>query len=99
MPTTKSPNDAGRDSPVSRPEPAPADNRDFRASFGEDLREVLDLGTWEAGRDVGREYARIEREVAEAVRDEADVQRRTHALVFPKLFDPTRAPPNGGFFK
>jgi hypothetical protein len=93
MSTTTPPDDSVRTPPAS------ADNRDFRASFGEDLREVLDLGTWQSGRDITEEYTRIEGEVREAVREEGDLQRRVRTEVFPKLFDPATATPEGGVYE
>ena len=71
---------------------------DFRRSFGEELRQVLDVGTWHTGRDLTQEYDRIEREVKESVEAERDYQRRTRTEVFPKLFDPATAPPGGGVY-
>ena len=70
---------------------------DFRRSFGEDLERALDLDTWLPG-DLIREYARIESEVREAVRDERDVQRRTRQRIFPLLNHPGLAPKGGGVF-
>jgi hypothetical protein len=84
--------------PRPRAEPPPVTSRDFRDSFGEDLRAVLDVHSWAPGWDLAREYARIEREVREAVEDENDRQRRTRALVFPRLFDPAVAGGRGGVF-
>jgi hypothetical protein len=73
-------------------------SREFRASFGEDLRQVLDLGTWSQGSDLAQEYPRIEREVRAALAEENDLQRRTRAELFPKLFDPTVAPAGAGAY-
>ena len=101
MATTKAqeePDPQAAEVPRSRPEPAPASSRDFRASFGEDLRDVLDVGTWHSGRDLAQEYARIEREVREAVGREGELQRRVWADLFPKLFDPATSPPGGGVY-
>jgi hypothetical protein len=96
MPTTTSQDEApaARSSGQSEPVGGP----DFRASFGEDLRAVLDVGTWRTGWDLAQEYPRIEREVREAVAQEDDHQRRIRADVFPKLFDPATAIPEGGVY-
>jgi hypothetical protein len=72
---------------------------DFRASFGEDLRQALDIGTWLPGRDLGQEYARIEREVREAVGQEDELQRQVRERVFPRLCNPATAPKGGGVFQ
>jgi hypothetical protein len=93
--------------PTTRPkvEPDPqaqvtADaGRDFRASFGEDLGQVLDLATWAPGWDLAREYPRVQREVEEALRREDDLQRRTRALVFPRLVNAAVAGGKGGVFR
>lgn len=59
---------------------------DFRAGFGEDLLRWLDVASWETGWDLTREYARIEREVGDALRKETEVQRHTRQHLFPRLF-------------
>jgi hypothetical protein len=61
--------------------------RDFQEGFGEELRHLLDVAAWETGWDLTREYARIEREVGEALRNETDVQRRTRQHLFPRLVE------------
>jgi hypothetical protein len=61
--------------------------RAFRDSFGEELRQLLDVSAWETGWDLTREYARIEREVGEALRNESEVQRRTREHLFPRLVE------------
>jgi hypothetical protein len=90
MPSDESPVSESRPGAVTplRHAPAPLDAEAFRTGFGEDLSSVLDLGSWYAGRDLTREYDRIQQEVAEAVRLESDVQRRVRLEVFPKLSDP-----------
>jgi hypothetical protein len=85
--------------PLRRPEPAPVDQRRFREGFGEDLRDVLDIGTWRTGRDLTQEYPRIEREVKEAIACENEHQHWTRTEVFPKLFHRDGAPPCGGVYE
>jgi hypothetical protein len=68
----------------------------FRESFGEDLRQTLDVNTWQVGRDLSQEYSRIEREVREAVKREDTLQQRIRAQVFPKLNNPALAPKGAG---
>ncbi len=70
-------------------------SRDFRASFGEDLAQILDVGTWQPGGDLAREYERVANEVREALTREDDLQRRIRRHVFPRLFDPRAATPDG----
>jgi hypothetical protein len=82
----------------TRAAPTPVSSQDFRDSFGVDLREVLDVGTWRSGDDLAAEYPRIEREVREALAAETDIERRTRHHVFPKLFDPAVGPPGAGAY-
>lgn len=100
MPATRSPDtpDAAAALPM-RAEPTALDARRFRDGFGEDLAQVLDLGTWKTGRDMTQEYPRIKSEVEVAVAQERDIQERTRTDVFPKLFDPATAPPGGGVYE
>jgi hypothetical protein len=75
----------------------PATAADFRQSFGEDLRDVLDVTAWRLGGDLAQEYPRIEREVGEALAQENEHHRRIRAEVFPKLGDPASS--LGGVFR
>jgi len=50
-----------------RPASEPATAADFRESFGEELRHVLDVTGWRLGGDLAQEYPRIEREVRDLV--------------------------------
>lgn len=70
---------------------------DFRAQFGEDLRRALDISTW-GPRDLQQTYARIEREVRDAIRLEGTFHRRIRSRVFGVLNDPAIAPKGGGVF-
>ena len=58
---------------------------EFEASFGEEIRQLLNLDTWRVGTDLSREYSRIEREVREAVLKETGFQQRIRKEVFPLL--------------
>jgi hypothetical protein len=69
---------------------------DFRDQFGEDLHSALDIGTWTTG-NLDDAYARIRREVHEAIRLEGTYQRRIRTHVFPELKH--SAPPGGGVFR
>jgi hypothetical protein len=70
---------------------------DCPESFGEDLREILDVAAWRLGGDLAQEYPRIEREVREAIAQEDEYQRCIRTEVFPKLIDPASAPGCGVF--
>lgn len=69
--------------PVSRAAGATADA--YAQSFGESLRETLDLKTWHHGVDLVREYARIETEIAQAVEFEGEHEEQIRDYVFSKL--------------
>lgn len=68
----------------------------FQASFGEELRQVLDVTTWGVGADLSREFGRIEREIREAVEHETDYQRQIRDVVFPRLAARQEAPRDAG---
>lgn len=82
--------------PVSRPVPVSA--VEFEEHFGEPLLRALDLGSWRQGIDMVREYARIQREVEEAVAFEGVQERRVRDEVFPKISFGDGAPPEAGFY-
>src|SRR5438128_11371344 len=85
--------------PVPAPTEQPALSRDeFEAAHGERLSEALDLGTWTPGADLAAMYARLEREVAEAVRKETEYQRLIRANVFPRLRSRDVAPPRADVY-
>ena len=71
------------DLPVARPEGATEDA--FRRFFGEALTDVLNLETWRPGINLVREFARIDREVRQAVEAETDYHRQLRRLVLPQL--------------
>lgn len=82
--------------PVSRPTHGTTSDA-FRASFGEPLAEVLNLGSWRPGFDLVREYARLEQEVAEAVVFEGEMEQEVRRRVFPELRRGS-APPEAGHY-
>jgi hypothetical protein len=58
---------------------------EFRQSFGEELSETLDLGSWRTDVDLSDEYRRIEAEVRLAVEKESEYQRHIRRQIFPRL--------------
>ncbi len=82
--------------PVSRPDPVTADA--FEEYFGESLTRTLDLGSWRQGVDMVNEYARIQREVEQAVAFEGVQERRVREEVFPQIAFGDGAPPEAGFY-
>lgn len=94
MPDTTAP-------PAVPPAPRPAHgvtSDDFRRAFGEPLGEVLSLRSWRPGIDLVQEYARLEREVAEAVQFEGEMQAQVRREVFPRLKESRAAPPEAGHY-
>ena len=70
--------------------------KEFQESFGEDIRQTLDLNTWRVGSDLSQEYARIEREVREAVERETSLQQKIRSELFPRIENRPNAPKNAG---
>jgi hypothetical protein len=68
---------------------------EFLESFGEDIRQTLNVENWRVGSDLSQEYSRIEKEVRQAVEKESVLQKRIRAEVFPRLKSP-HAPKNAG---
>jgi hypothetical protein len=85
---------------VPMPTEEPALSADeFEAAHGERLSQALDLGTWTPGADLAAMYARLEEEVAEAVRKETEYQKLIRAKVFPLLRTRDGAPPGAGVYR
>src|SRR5262249_19648383 len=68
---------------------------EFERTFGEDLGRTLDVNAWRVGNDLAAEYARIDTEVQQAVREEDALQERIRTIVFPKLAELEKAPNAG----
>lgn len=88
---------------LDQPIPAPVEEsalsgNEFEAAHGEPLSQALDLGTWTPGADLSAMYARLEREVAEAVRKETEYQKLIRAKVFPLLRNREGAPRGAGVY-
>jgi hypothetical protein len=77
-------------------EPAPVDDDEFEKAFGESLAEALDVDTWELGQNLLELYARMEREVEEAVQQEGEQRERIRDVVFPRLSRRPGAPKDAG---
>jgi hypothetical protein len=71
---------------------------EFEAAFGEPLSRTLDLSTWNVGEDLASAYARLEKEVNEAVAQEDSYRAEIRKAIFPKLATLPGAPPNGGVY-
>ena len=73
----------------------PAD--DICATFGEPLADMLRAASWRPGFDLLAEYARVEEQIADAVRFETD-QVAEVRKVFPDLKKLGMAPPEAGHY-
>ena len=80
-------------------EPPPLSTAEYEAAHGETLSTTLDLSTWRPGSDLAETYARLEREVADAVRQEARYQQKIREQIFPVLQSRPGAPPCAGVFR
>lgn len=69
---------------------------EYRAAFGEELRQTLDLDTWTLGEDLAETFVRLEQEVEEAVRQEDNYRKIIREQVFHRLSGATDAPRNAG---
>ena len=71
--------------PLRDPECTGLSADEFRASFGEELSQTLDLGTWRTGIHLDEEYRRLEAEVRLAVEQEGEYQRHIRDEIFPRI--------------
>jgi hypothetical protein len=85
------------DGPIVMPPTVSPD--EYLAAYGESLTKTLDLSTWQAGADLIQMYARLEREVAEAVRDERHFQEQIRKQIFPRLATRPGAPAGAGVYR
>jgi hypothetical protein len=97
-------------SPTTAPPPAVGDERavevagaitsdEYEDAHGEKLAQTLDLNTWHPGSDLDQVYARLEREVAEAVKKEGEYQQRVRDQIFPLLRTRPGAPRDAGVYR
>lgn len=80
------------------PDALPVTADEYEVAHGEALSKTLDLSTWRPGADLAEMYARLEREVAEAVRKETQYQQQIRAKIFPLLRTRPGAPPCAGVY-
>src|SRR5258708_6567647 len=72
---------------------------DYRAGFGEHLRETLNVENWRAGAHLDEEYRRIEAEVRCAVQWEDELTERVREEVHPTLAWAPGAPKGAGRYE
>jgi hypothetical protein len=58
---------------------------EFSATYGESLRDVLDVGSWRSGEDLGALYGTLTDEVESAVRQELRLHDPIRRTVFPRI--------------
>jgi hypothetical protein len=80
--------------PLTPPEEVSAE--DFETSYGEPLERTLNLETWESGENLDRMFARLDREISEAVEQEDELCQQIRQLVFPQIAQRPNAPPEAG---
>lgn len=66
-------------------EPQDTGLSEYEDAFGEKPAETLDLDSWIAGEDLPALYARLEREVQEAVEEEEGRREHIRRVVFPQI--------------
>ncbi len=71
---------------------------EYAESFGETLRQTLDLDTWLPGEDLGKVYGRLADEVRTAVRHEDRVLGAIRQHVLPRLGGYPAAPKGAGCY-
>lgn len=80
----------------SQPQVSPDE---YAAGFGEDIRRTLDLDTWHTGEDLADVYQRIDREIREAVGQEAEQRTLIRTDIFPQLAAYQGAPKGAGVYR
>ncbi len=81
------------------PDPDVIEPREFEAAFGESLANVLSLDSWTPGNDLAAIYAHLERQIANAVRQETGYRQRIREVVLPRVMAMSGAPPCAGVWK
>jgi hypothetical protein len=71
----------------------------FQRQFDEPIERVLDLDTWSTGTDLDRLYAQLDREVREALRQDADHRAVIRDQVFPFLKRRESVAPGAGVYR
>jgi hypothetical protein len=72
---------------------------EYEEAHGEKLSQTLDLSTWRSGADLMEMYARLEQEVAEAIRKENEYQKQIRQEIFPLLGKRAGAPRGAGVYR
>lgn len=83
----------------SRMGAANATSAEFEMAYGEPFAQTLDINTWTLGEDLASTYARIEKEVAEALAREDDYRKTIRKTILSRLTTTPGAPRNAGVYK
>src|SRR4051812_42109351 len=81
---------------LRREAPPDVEPEALAVAFDEDLSSILDVSTWQTGRDLDAEYARIEHHVRLAVACETEYQAHVRGTMFPLIGELENAPPGAG---
>lgn len=80
--------------------PEPIVSKDeYKIAYGETLSETLNLDTWRPGADLVEMYARLEKEITEALKKESEYQREIRKKIFPMLRTRPGSPPSAGVYR
>lgn len=74
-------------------------SQEFEAAYGEPLSQTLDLTTWMQGENLMDAYARMEREIAEALEEEGKYHKLARQTLLDKLGKAPSAPRNAGVYQ
>jgi hypothetical protein len=69
---------------------------DFVESYDEPLRQTLNLETWEHGENLDRMFARLNKEIGEALTREDELYKQVQKVIFPQITRQPNAPPEAG---
>lgn len=74
---------------------------EFTATFGEPIERILDLNTWQDGRDLAQLYDALNLAVADSIQQEKRTQNPIRNEVFPRLRggNDRMAPKNAGLYR
>lgn len=65
---------------------------DFKKAYGEDFSKTIDIDTWRIGENLAELYPLIEKELAQARRDELKTHQTFREIVFPKIKEKVSVP-------
>lgn len=84
---------------LDRDDPLELEGNEFRAAFGEDIEQILDINTMRPGEDLAEMYGSLEQQVADAVAQGGRIRERVRSVLFPYVFRHPSAPENAGCYQ